>query len=202
MAHIASPSVGFATAEQVPSGAHPATRVCRVGVRVAVLMSWQERLGSLRTLGCHELALRAGLLMLAAADGDHHTASQAVHASAEAKSSAAAALASGPWPGQGGSADAAAVSQALISLLKGHIAAVLARSTAPGDDQVCHVLVITAKNHHQDDNHSFQCLFSAGMHSLFAPMTQEATRNAGWKRRTRGCRSGPRAEALRPVERP
>ena len=101
-------------------------------------MSWQERLGSLRALGCHELALRIGLSILAAANGESNGASQPVHASAEENGSADAAAASAYWPGQGGGADAAAVSQALISLLKGHVAAVLTRSTATEDAQVCH----------------------------------------------------------------
>ena len=100
-------------------------------------MSWQERLASLRSLGYHQLALRAGLSIWTAAKGDH-PASQDAHGAAEPNGlSAGAAVSGAPWPGQGGGADPAAVSQALLSLLKGHIVALLGSSAASEDAEVC-----------------------------------------------------------------
>ena len=113
--------------------------VCHPGVRIAVLMSWQERLAGLRTLGHHGSALRAGLSILTAANAAH-LGSQPVHGAAEANDSAAVSAADDPWPSQGGGADMAAVSQALTSLLNGHVAAVLGSSTASGEAQVRHTL--------------------------------------------------------------
>jgi hypothetical protein len=113
------------------------------GVRVAVLMSWQERLSSLRTLGYHELALSAGLSVLAAAKIEQRPASPAVTGTPEASRTATKALRSAPWPAEGGGADVAAVSQALTSLLKGHVCAVLTAGSASPGAQACLVLVPT-----------------------------------------------------------
>ena len=112
--------------------------VCFAGVRVAVLMSWQERLSSLRTLGCHELALSAGLTILAAAKLEQRLASPAVvTGTPDAKRTATAASETAPWPAEGGGADVATVSQALTSLLKGHVAAVLTGGSASQGTQAC-----------------------------------------------------------------
>jgi len=146
-------------------------------VQIAVLMSWQERLASLRTLGHHQLALRAGLSILTAANAAR-LASQAVHGAAEANGSAAASAADAPWPGQGGGANAAAVSQALTSLLKGHIAAVLSSSTASGDAQVSQILGADTEewmsDHSGPANIDIQCL-----KPLAVVYISYAARNAG-----------------------
>ena len=114
--------------------------MCCAGVQVAVLMSWQERLSSLRTLGCHEMALSAGLSIFAAAQLDQLPASQIDTPDANSHQPAQA---NAPWPAEGGGANLAAVSQALTSLLKGHVAAVLDDGSAEQGAQVQSIITLT-----------------------------------------------------------
>lgn len=113
------------------------------GVRVAHLMSWQERLVSLRDLGYHDAALSTGLSIyaVALATDDMAAVNVAVTAASRAgpqphqvaHQSAGSAEVSEPWPGEGRGAGAAAVSQALTSLLKGYLDAALMACSADSE---------------------------------------------------------------------